>query len=620
MQILAASGVTFHYGERRVLSDVGFKLLDDGRIGIVGPNGSGKTSLLRLILGELEPDEGSLDRMRGLRLGYVPQIGDSSSAGTLRDEIMGAFRQLSDLERSLTDPAEPDDAETGATARERYESLLAMYDSLGGTDHVHVAERTAAQVGLSGKALDTPSTVASGGERTRAALARALLSDPDLLLLDEPTNYLDFQALDWLEGFLSKSRRAFVVVSHDRYFLDRVTRETWEISRARLTVYPGPYSRYRALKAEWEERQRREYEKQQEFLAKEREFIGRNRAGQNARQARGRETRLARLELTGAPQAERTVRLERALQIPRSGNVVLTTDALRVSVTEDDGTVRQLLEVPDITLRRGSRTCIIGPNGSGKTTLVHNLLGLIQPLAGTASLGEGVRPGFLKQELGDLPERATAMEALIEMKQLNPEDARSYLARFLFQGDDVSKRVSVLSGGERARLAIARLLLMAPNLLVLDEPTTHLDIASRDAIEAVLLEYQGTLLVVSHDRTLVSTLAEQLWITEDGSLTVFPEGFEEWTGSRKAQSSHAVPAVRAHAPTNRRELRRQRAEATRPHPAEKTIARLEERLTELHDELEKASVDANVAAITRLGKEYTRVQSDLEAAWVEWAE
>ena len=625
MQILSASGIAFHYGERRVLSEVGFKLLDHGRIGIVGPNGSGKTSLLRLILGELEPDEGSLDRMRGLRLGYVPQIGDPSSAGTLRDEIMGAFGQLSDLERSLTNPAGPDAAEpgaasTGAIARERYESLLAMYDSLGGTDHVHVAERTAAQVGLSGKTLDTASNVASGGERTRAALARALLSDPDLLLLDEPTNYLDFQALDWLEGFLSKSRRAFVVVSHDRYFLDRVTQETWEISQTRLTVYPGPYSRYRSLKVEREENQRREYEKQQEFLAKERGFIEKNRAGQNARQARGRETRLTRLELTGAPEAERIVRLERALQIPRSGDVALKTDGLRVSVTEDDGTIRQLLEVPDITLRRGSRICIIGPNGSGKTTLVHSLLELIQPLAGTVSLGQGVRAGFLRQDLGDLPERATVMEALIEMKQLNPEDARGYLARFLFQGDDVFKRVNVLSGGERARLAMARLLLAAPNLLVLDEPTTHLDIASRDAIEAVLIEYQGTLLVVSHDRRLVSTLAEQLWIIEDGTLTVFPGGFAEWTDSRMTQPSQAVPVTRARAATNKRELRRQRAEAARPHPVEKTIARLEERLIELHDELEKASVDANVAAITRLGEEYTRVQSDLEAAWVEWAE
>jgi ATP-binding cassette subfamily F protein 3 len=326
------------------------------------------------------------------------------------------------------------------------------------------------------------------------------------------------------------------------------------------------------------------------------------------------------LEITGAPEAERTVRLERALRIPRSGDVVLTTDALRVSVTEDNGTVRQLLEIPDITLRRGSRTCIIGPNGSGKTTLVQHLLGLTPPLAGTASLGQGVRAGFLRQDLGDLPERATVMEALIEVKQLNPEDARGYLARFLFQSDDVFKRVNVLSGGERARLAIARLLLVAPNLLVLDEPTTHLDIASREAIEAVLLEYQGTLLVVSHDRRLVSILAEQLWITEDGSLTVFPGGFEEWTGSRGTQAPQGVPAIRVPAPTNRRELRRQRAEAARPHPVEKTIAALEKRMRELHDGLEKASIEANVADITRLGEEYARVQTELEAAWMEWTE
>ena len=625
MQLLTGTDLALYYGERQVFSGVNLKLLDDSRVGIVGPNGAGKTSLFRLILDELEPDEGRVDRLRGLRLGYVPQVVGVDAEGTLWDFVMGAFSEILDLERAIASTGVPQGgaqsvAGLEAQTAERYQSLLALYDSLGGSDHEYTAERTALQVGLTPRSLATPVALASGGERTRAGLARALLSDPDLLLLDEPTNYLDFRALDWLEGFLTTTRRAFAVVSHDRYFLDRVTRETWEMVNGRLTSYPGPYSRFKSLKAEREERQRREHEKQQVFVTKERAYIERNRAGQNAKQARGRETRLARQEMVDAPPAERTVRLTPPINVARSGDVILRTLGLNISVTNDDGSPQLLLTTPDITLRRGTRTCIVGPNGSGKTTLLQTILGFQRPGAGSVSLGHGVQPGYLRQDLGDLPPEATVIDALREIKALSSEEARGYLARFLFMAADLHKRVSVLSGGERARLSIARLLLSAPNLLVLDEPTTHLDITSREAIEEVLLSYQGTLLFVSHDRRLIASLANQLWVTQDGAVTVFDGGFESWIHSSQSAPASASGAT-PHQPgeLNRKEARRQRAVVTRRNPLEKTIALLEERSAEVVAQLDEASAEANVDAITELGVAYNRIQADLKHAWKEWA-
>jgi ATP-binding cassette subfamily F protein 3 len=624
MQLLSASGLALFYGERQVFSDVDFEVFDRSRIGIVGPNGAGKTSLLRVVLGELEPDAGTLTRARGLRIGYVPQVAESVTGGTLRDEVGSAFDEVRRLEEELTSHghgmAAGEDEEARRAAEERYASLLELYEALGGYDHEHTAERMAYRVGLSETALETPAALASGGERARAALARALLTDPDLLLLDEPTNYLDFQALDWLEGVLAKSRHAFIVISHDRYFLDRVTNETWEMTDARLTRYLGNYTRYRALKAERQERQRREHEKQQAFIAKEREYIERNRAGQNAKQARGRETRLERQETIDAPQEERAVTLARA-SASRAGETVLTFKGLVVGLTQDDGERTPLVTVPDMTLRRGSRTAVIGPNGAGKTTLLRTVLRLLPPLEGVATLGHNVRPAYLRQELDDLPEESSVLEAFREVKNMPSVEARSYLARFLFLEDDVFKRVSVLSGGERSRLSLARLLVTDPNLLVLDEPTTHLDIPSREALEQVLTAYDGTLLFVSHDRRFVSLLADNLWIVEDGALTVFDGGFEEWTASRsqRPEASAAGKPAAVRPAASPRERRRERVAKSKPDPNETAILALEARAAELVKELETASAEADVDAIARLGHEYNEVQSQLEQAWSQWA-
>ena len=618
MSLLSASQLALLYGELEIFSGISLEVAERARIGVVGPNGGGKTSLLRLLIGELTPNEGAVHRQAGLRIGYVPQTPSQATVGSLGDEVMTAFAELRNLEDELASSAleiqRADRADQKRVER-RYSSLLQRYEALGGSDYRNLMERATTGVGLSSEVLQTPASAASGGERTRAALATALLTDPDLLVLDEPTNYLDFDGLTWLETFLGRFSHAFLVVSHDRYFLDRVVSQVWELDKGRLQVFRGNYTRYRALKAEQTERQRREYERQQEYIEREEAFIRRYRAGQRAREARGRATRLARLERIDAPHKEVYLRID-GTDADRSGQIVVRTQELRVGFSNGDEEV-QLLSVPDLGLERGSRTVVVGENGSGKSTLVETLLGHIPSLSGQASLGHNVQVGYLRQGHYDLPESSTVLDALLEARNLPIEDARSYLGVFLFSGDDVFALVASLSGGERTRLALARLLITEPNFLVLDEPTTHLDIPSREALERVLLSFPGTILLVSHDRQLISMLARQLWIIEEGSVHAFAGTFDEWVQSRQEETT-PLPKPRrgSRARTPPRPKKQPKGEQA-PDP-EKVIAGMESRLAEIERELESASQRQDVAQISLLGEDYDKTQALLERALSEW--
>ncbi len=623
MRLLTGSKLRALYGNVEVFSGVDVEVDDGARIGIVGPNGGGKTTLLRLLVGDTEPNQGSVSRATNLRVGYVPQLPATPGGGTLEDEVLEAFREVRRVEAELEDSAlaiqraQPSERRG---AERRYSSLLHDFEALGGYDYYNRMERVVAGVGLPEEALRTPSSAASGGQRTRAALARALLTEPDLLVLDEPTNYLDFRGLAWLEDFLERSGHAFVVVSHDRYFLDRTVNRVWELDHGRLESYPANFTRYRALKAEREERQRKEYERQQEFIAKEEYFIQRYKAGQRSREAKGRERRLDRLERLRAPERSHTVSVT-AAPATRTGHVVLSAEALEVGFAEG-GRKTKLLSVPDLKLERGSRTAIIGSNGAGKTTLLRTLLGLHPPLAGAARLGHNVEAGYYRQGTDHLPMQSHVLDALLDAKNIPIADARDYLARFLFRGDDVFQEVSTLSGGERSRLSLARLLLTAPNVLALDEPTTHLDIPSREALEAALLSYEGAALFVSHDRQLISTLAERLWIVEDGTVTQFEGTFDEW-----ARDNLHSPPRNSEKPRRTRGDRRRRRQARasappKPQPPrvdhEQVISDLEASLAELESELALASSQRRVEDIAALGERYAETQARLERAWDEW--
>lgn len=626
--LLSASNLRLFYGDVEAFADVSADVGERARIGLVGSNGSGKTSLLRVLVGELEADGGTVAASAGLRIAYVAQMPDQDTAGTLRGVVSSAFAGLLEMEDRIADAELDIRRQAGGARRDaesRYADLLAEYEAMGGYgDYQGRMERVVRGVGLSDSALDTPASKASGGERTRAALAKALLADPDLLVLDEPTNYLDFDGLSWLEDFLASFRYAALTVSHDRYFLDRVCSEIWEMERGRLARFPGNYSKYRRLKREREERRRREFERQREYIEKEEYFIQRYKAGQRSREARGRETRLARLERIEAPQSEKTISIGES-QASRTGRVVASLRGLSVGFSAN-GARTALLQAPDLDLERGSRTAIVGPNGIGKTTLIRTILGEISPLAGTATLGHNVRVGYLHQGTWSLPDGKTVLDAFLEARNLPIGEARGYLARFLFQGDDVFKRVSVLSGGERTRLSLARLLVSAPNVLILDEPTTHLDIPSREALEETLTAYGGALLFVSHDRHFINLMAERVWAIEDGVVSAFNGSFEDWMNLRRPPAPEP-PSRRARARHRRREResrkRESAASANQSEPSapadyEAEVRERETRVARIERRLARASANQDVEAITRIARQHAAAQKALEEAWEAW--
>ena len=629
MPLLTASNLRVSYADLDVFSGISLEISERARIGVVGPNGGGKTSLLRVLVGAQDPSRGEVYHAARLRIGYVPQTTEPMTGGTIRDEVMVAFEELLSLENAVAESAlevQRADGDSRRNAERGYASLLARYEALGGYDYHNRMERVAAEVGLTPRTLGSSAASASGGERTRAALARALLSAPDLLVLDEPTNYLDFKGLVWLETFLRRWPQAFIVVSHDRYFLDAATKQIWELDHGRLHTYPGNYAKYRELKTERLTRQVKQYERQQEFIGKEGAFIDRYHAGQRAREARGRLKKLARLERIEKPHLQTPAMRVPDRAVSRTPRIVVSARDLRVGFVTDGEQV-ELLLVKALMLERGSRTAIIGSNGAGKTMLLQTILGERPPLSGSVSVGEGVKVGYHRQGSDDLPDGANVLEAMQEIRNIPIADERTYLARFLFQGDDVFEDVSALSGGERTRLAVARLMATGPNFLVLDEPTTHLDIPSREALEQALQDYGGSLLIVSHDRHLISMLARQLLIVEDATAHLFEGAFDEWT--RQSGLSLAPPpqSTPKRAPARRRYVAPgKKAKSSlkpdiQPPPEpdhEQTIARFESQLARVERDLQSASERQDVAEVARLGEEYERIQAELDRAWDEW--
>ena len=621
MPLITASNLSVSFAELDVFEGISLEIGERARVGIVGPNGQGKTTLLETLVGSIAPQSGSVRRRRGLSIGYVPQTTRHMDAETLGEEVMKAFAEVMRIEGEIALSAaaiQRADEDGRRNAERRYSDMLEAYEAAGGYDYENRLERVIAGVGLRMETLDVPVDEASGGQRTRASLAKALLAEPHLLILDEPTNYLDFDGLSWLEGFLRRTSHAFVVVSHDRYFLDQVATEIWEINHGKLTAYKGNYSKYRHLKAERERRQQTEYVRQQHFITKQEDFIERYRAGQRSREALGREKRLNRMERIESVRNDKTITLG-AASASRTGRVVLTTQGLEVGF-HGGGRPVKLLDIEDMALERGSCTAIIGPNGIGKTTFLQTILGYEPPLGGSAALGHNVKIGFQRQGTYDLPEHRSVLDAIIDVKNLSPEDARTYLGRFLFGGDDVYKTVSILSGGERTRLALARLLLQEPNFLVLDEPTTHLDISSREALEQVLLLYEGALLFVSHDRTLISLLATRLLIVEDGRMGLFSGTFEEWARTRDESAVRVVVRTKKKGRSKGSPTPRTAPVTPQPVPIdyEEIIADLEDRLKRIESRLQGATERQDVETIAKLGKEYNMVQSELETMWERW--
>lgn len=630
MAVLSANNLAKSYGANDIFSGVTVEIPHGAKIALVGSNGAGKTTLLEVLIKREEPSAGTVSHMKGLTIGYLPQRPQLAGDRTLWDEMMTAFADLRAREARLhalahqMSEAEGDELDA---IMARYGELEHAFERDGGYTYETRARQVLQGLGFAEDDFTMPLAHLSGGQQTRALLARLLLESPDLLVLDEPTNHLDINAVEWLESFLKAWDGALLVVSHDRYFMDHVIETIWELEWGRVEVYRGNYSHYVQQREARHERIMKEFEAQQEFIAKEEDYIRRNIAGQNTAQAKGRLRRLERLKrdnLIAPVRRQRHIRVNLKADL-RSGDKVLMTHGLVIGYERDE----PLVEVPDITLYRGEVAAVIGPNGVGKTTLLKTLLHNLPPLKGSARLGAAVIPGYFAQAHEGLNPDNSVIDELLGVRQMPLSQARDYLAAYLFTGDDVFRPVSTLSGGERGRLALAKLALAGANFLLMDEPTNHLDIPSQEILEAVLAAFNGTILLVSHDRYLIDALATQIWDVQPGGMTVFEGRYQDYLAARQAareaqsapRPAPPVPASAAPsgAPTASRRSGLSVYERNRRlAQIEQQIHELEVRLVNLSGELGDASAAGHVERVRELGEAYTAAEAELNAALEAW--
>ncbi len=543
MSIVRLSRVTREVGTLVILDSIDAAIALGDRIGLVGPNGSGKTTLLRLAAGRDEPDSGTVHRKRGLTLGLLAQEAHFDAIFMASPDLRTAVRTgAAHLERMAERLAvfERD----GRVTERAYAELQHEYEVLGGYTLDQRVDTALSGLGFDREEWRKPPSALSGGEQTRASLARLVIADPDLLLLDEPTNHLDLDALEWLEEHLRRRAGSLLVASHDRAFLDATVTRIWELRDRHLTAFRGDYSAFHRQRLERDARTVKDVESQAESIARERELVQRYRSHRKFSKMHEHEARLERLESERreAPRARRKLAIPSAALVgsgpSRSGEIVVRVEDLVVGYLPGRGAVdadgvpaaaaHRVARIPFLAAQRGERIGIVGPNGAGKTTLLRTIAGDLPPLDGSVSFGNAVQIGYLAQLRDAAMAGTTVLDALLDAVPVTAGEARAYLARFLFRGDDAFKEVRALSGGERSRLELALLGIQASNLLLLDEPTNHLDIPAREAIEAFMASSPATLLVVSHDRRLLETVCEKLWVVDKGAAVPFDGGYGAW--------------------------------------------------------------------------------------------
>ncbi len=543
MSILRLAAVSREVGTFKILDGIDAAIALGDRVGLVGPNGAGKTTLLRLAAGRDEPDRGTVQRKRGLSVGLLAQEAHFDAVFMAAPDLRTAVRTgAAHLEIMATELAALEAA--GRVTDPAYANLQHQFDVLGGYTLDQRVDSALSGLGFTKPEWAKPPTALSGGEQTRAALARLVIADPDLLLLDEPTNHLDLDALEWLEEHLRRRTGSLLVASHDRAFLDATVTRVWELRDRRLTAFRGDYAAYHRQREERDARAVKDAETHAESIARERELVQRYRSHRKFAKMHEHEARLERLEAASveAPRSGRRLTLPQTALAGggpvRSGEIVVRLEDLAVGYLPGRGAVladgspatepQIVARVPFLAAQRGERIGIVGPNGAGKTTLLRTIAGELPPLDGMITFGHQTQLGYLAQLRGAGIPGATVLDALLEAIPVTAGEARGYLARFLFRGEDVFKEVRSLSGGERSRLEMAILGIQPSNLLLLDEPTNHLDIPAREAIEAFLRETPATLLVVSHDRRLLETVCDRLWVVGEGQATPFDGGYRAW--------------------------------------------------------------------------------------------
>ena len=572
MTQLQISNAAVEFGATQLFRDVTLTVAAGERWGIVGRNGTGKTTLFRLITGEMQPTRGTVVRQSGIRVSLLEQHRDFGRAETVWQAAAGGLSDLLTLEQSLLEQAHALSADASEEALGRYGHDLERFEREGGYEATARIDSVLSGLGFDPQqARTTPSAQLSGGERGRLALARELVRGGDLLLLDEPTNHLDLETTQWLEQYLRNSAMTVLLISHDRAFLQAVADHILHFEGDTATPYVGGYANFVMQREERRLSQQRAFDRQQRTIAHEQDYIARNIAGQNSRQAKGRRTRLARLPRLSAPITDDDAMSIRFDVAQRGGDQVAIGDRATVSVTDGaSGATRILVESFTGSVRRGDVLGLVGPNGAGKSTLLKALVGQHGTATGELRLGSGIDVGYYRQDLSQVPLEKTLYEIIADVRPTwERRLIQGHLGRFGFSGDEVQRRPETLSGGERARVALAMLMLSRSNLLILDEPTNHLDVESIEALEDALERYEGTVILVSHDRELLRGLTGKLWLLHERHITEFDGGFAEWEAV-SAERARAAAVRASEDAALRRVHERQRLERTRREEAAKS--------------------------------------------------
>ncbi len=623
------SDVKKSYGGNEILKGITFQINPGEKAGLVGRNGAGKTTVFRIVTGTEGPDSGEMISVNGLRLGLLDQHVDFGTGETVHTAALTAFKEIHDMEAEMRELEMRMATDHSQEVLDRYADLQIRFEHADGFSYAARAESILLGLGFNREMWSADTGTLSGGQKNRLGMARLLLSASDVLLLDEPTNHLDVEAVEWLEQFLAEYDKTYVVISHDRYFLDRTTNRIIEIDRGQAVTYKGNYSDFLEERELRREQQRREYENQQSLINKTEEFIRRNLEGQKTKQAKSRRNMLQRMDRIEAVASEKSGGSFGLKKVERTGNNVLTTEDLAIGYP-----TRTLATGLNLSLHRGEALGIIGANGTGKTTFLKTVLGQLREVSGTLTWGTKANIGYYAQNLEDL---YAGNEVIQELRRVAPMadngTLRGFLAKFLFFGEDVFKPVSALSGGEKGRLSLAKLIYSEKNILVLDEPTNHLDIPSRESLETALDEYTGTVIVVSHDRYFLDKIATQILSFErDGSILQFSGNYSEfhdWKLSRKPRESN--PAAKFDPDAGMRDAglaearkaaslskNEQKRITSRIAEIEGQIPKLEEFSARLALDLSDPAITADYEKVKQITGQQRDAEAELGALFQEW--